>query len=147
MEENTTKQVHDPCPIVVGNCLLVCKVRILTKVLPQPADEYSRGVGTRCLWRNLSPKEELHSSSPTTSSALADNWPASYTETDELLRILKSNGHLTARKVEAVSLWPPPTKQRPSTTVMCSSTSKNINVSGLVHSSFTCRPELRSLGG
>ena len=72
-EENTTKQVHDPCPAVVGNYLLVCKVRTLTKVLPQPADEYSRGEGTRCLWMKLSPEEELHSSSSTTSNALTDN--------------------------------------------------------------------------
>ena len=79
----------------------------------------------------------MHLSSPTTSSALADNWLTSYTETEELLRVLKSNGHLTERKVEDMSLWPPPTKQRPSTTVMCSMTSENINVSGLVHSYFT----------
>ena len=130
-------------PCRVGNCLLVCKVRTLTKVLPQLADEYSGGAGTHCLWRKLSPEEELHLSSPTTSSALADNWPASYIETKELLRILKSNSHLTIRKVEAMSLCPPPTKQGPSTTVMCSSTSENINVSELVHSCFTCRPELR----
>ena len=96
--------MHDRCHAVVGNCLLVCKVRTPIKVLPQPADEYSGGVGTQCLWRKLSPEEEMHSSSPTTSSALADNWLTSYTETEELLRVLKSNGHLTARKVEVVSL-------------------------------------------
>ena len=70
-------------------------IRTLTKVLPQPTNEYSRGAGTRCLWRKLSSKEELHSTSPTSSSAVADNWATTYMDTKELLRVLKSNGHLT----------------------------------------------------
>ena len=72
-------------------------IRTLTKVLPQPTNEYSRGAGTRCLWRKLSSKEDLHSTSPTSSSAVTDNWAATYTDSQELLHVLKSNGHLTAR--------------------------------------------------
>jgi hypothetical protein len=77
--------------------MLVCMNRTLTKIIPQPTDEYSRGAGPRCLWRKLSSKEDLHSVSPTSSIAVADNWAATYMDTKELLRVFKSNGHLTAR--------------------------------------------------
>jgi hypothetical protein len=85
-------------------------LRTVTKVLPEPAEGNSRGTSTRCLWRKLSTKEELDSSSPACRTAVPDNWAASDTEAKELLHILKRNSHLTARKVETMSLWPPPTK-------------------------------------
>jgi hypothetical protein len=40
-EENIGKQVQDPCPAVVPNCLVVCKLRAVSKLCPKPGDQNS----------------------------------------------------------------------------------------------------------
>jgi hypothetical protein len=103
--------VKYPSPTVVGDCLLVCILRTVSKVLPKPGDRYSRGSGSRHGLRKPSAEEGLHRTPPTVRPALASDWTISDTETKKLLSILQCHCHLTIRKVETMSFRPPPTEK------------------------------------
>jgi hypothetical protein len=92
-EDHTPKQVKYPSPAVVGDRLLVCNLRIVSKVLLKPGDRYSRGLGSRHHLRKPSAEEGLHMTPPTVRPALASDWTTSDTETKKLLGVLQCHCH------------------------------------------------------